>query len=292
MELASVLLENPLAIVAVALVTTGAIYVLFFQGTAGKPLDKKKFQKYKLIKKTKLTHNTRRFRFACESPYLPTGAHLGLKVPNPPNGVEDVERSYTPVLSSKEEGWFDLVIKIYPDGNLTPRLDALNIGDYILARGPKGILRMPESGLMKQTIGKRVTEARFKQINLICGGTGVTPILQTTKKILEDGDSSIKVAIINGNISSDDMLCYDILEERKMEAAKKGMEVSVYYTLDKAPDGWEGGVGYVTPKMMSENLFPPGEDTITCLCGPPPMVRGCKRSLESLGHKKERVFGF
>jgi len=288
----SVLTENPLATVAVAIVIVGVFYTTFLKSKTGKRLNKKEFQKYKLIKKTVLTHNTRRFRFACDSPELPTGAHLGVKVPNPPQGVDDVERSYTPVLADKENGFFDLIIKIYPDGNLTPRLDALNVGDCIMARGPKGTIRYPEVGLLQQKLGKKQKDVHFKQVNLICGGTGITPILQMTDQILADEDPSIKVAIINGNISVDDRLGCDLLDAKKAEAAKKGMEFSVYYTLDKAPGDWEGGVGYVTAQMMTEQLFPPGEDTVTLLCGPPPMVRGCKRGLESVGFTKDRVFSF
>lgn len=292
MDIISVLTESPIATVVVASIVFWGIYSLFLKDTTGKRLVKKKFQKYKLIRKKKLTHNTRRFTFACDSPELPPGAHLGLKVPNPPEGVEDVERSYTPVVADKEKGFFELIIKIYPDGNLTPRLDALNIGDHVLIRGPLGTIRFPEVGHLQRKIGKRITDVHFKQVNLICGGTGITPILQTTRKILKDADPSIKTAIINGNISSDDMLGYDLLEARKVEAAKKGMELSVYYTLDKAPEGWEGGVGYVTPKMMTEQLFPPGPETVTLLCGPPPMVKGCKRGLEGIGFSKERIFPF
>jgi len=68
--------------------------------------------------------------------------------------------------------------------------------------------------------------------------------------------------------------------------------MNIHYTLDKAPSSWTGGVGYVTPQMMTEQLFPAGEDTVTLLCGPPPMVRGCKRGLESIGFTKDRLFSF
>jgi len=292
MSIVSLLTENSVATVAVAFVVVGIFYATFLKSKAGQKLRKKDFQKYKLLKKETLTHNTRRMRFACDSPDLPTGAHLGIKVPNPPSGIEDVERSYTPVLADKKNGFFDLIIKVYPDGNLTPRLDALKIGDHILARGPKGTIRYPEPGVVQYKLGKKERNVNFKNVNLICGGTGITPIIQMTDQIIKDADSSIKVKIINGNISIDDRLGCDLLDERKAEAAKKGIEMNVYYTLDKAPASWNGGVGYVTPQMMTEQLFPAGEDTVTLLCGPPPMVRGCKRGLESVGFTKDRLFSF
>ena len=78
--------DNSAATVAVACVVVGIFYVTFLKSKAGQKLKKKDFQKYKLLKKETLTHNTRRMRFACDSPDLPTGAHLGIKVPNPPAG--------------------------------------------------------------------------------------------------------------------------------------------------------------------------------------------------------------
>lgn len=296
----SVILESiPLPVVVGSV--AGLIFIAWkvclpmFGGKEGQPLNKKEFQKYRLIQKQVLTHNTRRFRFALATPTtklgLPVGAHIGVRVPNPPAGVEDIERFYTPTSSDDDTGYFDLVIKVYPDGNLTPRLDKLAIGDYILARGPHGTIRYPEPGLVQKVYGKKKTDYPCKQINFICGGTGVTPILQVATQILKD-NKGIKVAIINGNVSVDDMLCHDLLETMKDQASRKGHEFSVFYTLDKPPQGWNGGSGYVTADMIANNLFPAGSDTVTMLCGPPPMVRGCKRTLESLGFTKDRIFSF
>jgi len=297
---ASSIMDNIPVTAVIGVIAAGLIYcgwkVLSFVGTPeGKPLQKKTHQKYRLVQKEKLTHNTRRFRFGLATPStklgLPIGSHIGVRVPNPPKGVEDKERYYTPTSSDDDTGYFDLVVKIYPDGNLTPRLDKLEIGDYILARGPLGTIRYPEPGLVRKDFGRKKHDFKCKQLNFICGGTGVTPILQVATQVLKDNEN-IKVAIINGNISADDMLCRDLLESMKDQASRKGLEFSVFYTLDKPPADWTGGSGYVTPDMISENLFAPSEDTCTLLCGPPPMVKGCKRSLESLGFSKERIFSF
>jgi len=42
--------------------------------------------------------------------------------------------------SDDDLGFFELVIKIYQDGKLTPSLDKLNVGDSIEARGPLGMI--------------------------------------------------------------------------------------------------------------------------------------------------------
>jgi len=196
------------------------------------------------------------------------------------------------VTSEDDLGHFSCIIKIYPDGKLTPKLDAVKIGEYIKAKGPLGSVRYPAPGKFVKQVGRKAPkEVTCKQVNMICGGTGITPMLQLANQMMKD-EENIKMAMINANVSDDDRLCFELLEEMRAEATKKGKEFSVFYTLDKAPENWDGGVGYVTADMIAANLFPAGEDTMTCLCGPPPMVKGCKRSLESLGFDSSRVWGF
>ena len=88
--------------------------------------------------------------------------------------------------------------------------------------------------------------------------------------------------------------------------------IRVHYVLDNPPEGWTGGVGYVTADMISvrptatlytksnqkdlftTNTIPqkwlpkPADDVKVLVCGPPPMVSGLKKATESLGFKKAR----
>lgn len=78
-------------------------------------------------------------------------------------------KSYTP-LDSKTIGFFDLLIKKYPDGSLTPKLFELNIGDQISVKGP-----IPKLNYVKN---------KFKSIGMIAGGTGLAPMVCKHFKIL------------------------------------------------------------------------------------------------------------
>ena len=54
--------------------------------------------------------------------------------------------------------------------------------------------------------------------------------------------------------------------------------MQVYYTIDKTkdgkiPEGWKGGVGYVTKDMASAHIPPPSDDNLVLVCGPPPMYK-------------------
>lgn len=281
----------PFYVLAAVGVAIAAYKIFTGKQRAGGSLKKKEYQYYPLIKKEILTHNTRKFTFGLATPTtklgLPVGGHILLKLPH-----LEVERPYTPVTSEDDLGHFSCIIKIYPDGKLTPNLDQVKIGEFVQARGPLGMVRYPRPGHLQKKMGKQTLEMDVRQVNMICGGTGITPMLQIANQIMKDSNDHCKMAIINGNVSSDDMLCHDLLCEMKEEATNRGQEFNVFFTLDKAPENWTGGVGYVTPDMIQANLFPASEDTVTLLCGPPPMVKGCKRSLEGLGFQKDRIIAF
>lgn len=73
---------------------------------------------HQLIEKEELSHDTRRFRFALQSPEhilgLPIGKHIFLKFTetDKDGNSAPVIRSYTPVSSDDEVGYVDFVIKV------------------------------------------------------------------------------------------------------------------------------------------------------------------------------------
>lgn len=75
-----------------------------------------------------------------------------------------------------------------------------------------------------------------------------------------------------------------------MYSDKTGVKVS--YTLDKAGEGWKGYVGFISQKMLEESCFEPRDDTLICICGPPPMCTLVTGLLKQIGHKEENIFKF
>jgi len=56
---------------------------------------------------------------------------------------------------------------------------------------------------------------------------------------------------------------------------------------------WSYNTGHVNDDMMKQHLYPPDEDTLCLLCGPPPMVNyTCIPGLERLGHRAEQRFSY
>jgi len=181
-------------------------------------------------------------------------------------------RSYTPISSDVHPGYFDLLIKSYPTGNISRHLATLKVGDSIKVRGPKGAMVY--------------TPNMVRSFGMIAGGTGITPMLQIVRAILRGRKSGDKteVSLIFANVDEKDILLREDLDSLVKEDAK----FKLYYVLNNPPEKWSGGVGFVTADMFKEHLPAPAKDMKILICGPPPMVSAIKKATESLGYDKAR----
>ncbi|KAF3021576.1 hypothetical protein G7054_g4825 [Neopestalotiopsis clavispora] len=236
------------------------------------------FQDLYLKEKTILSHNTAIYRFNLPSPTtilgLPIGQHIsiGAACEQPDGSTKEIVRSYTPISGDHQPGYIDLLIKSYPTGNISKHLASLAVGQNIKVKGPKGAFVY--------------TPNMVRHFGMVAGGTGITPMLQVVRAVIRGratGDKT-QIDLIFANVSPQDIL----LKEDLDALAKEDSGFRVHYVLDKPPEGWTGGVGYVTADMITKWLPKPADDVKILVCGPPPMVSGLKKATESLGFKKAR----
>lgn len=113
-------------------------------------------------------------------------------------------------------------------------MGGLKIGQTMKVRGPKGAMVY--------------TPNMCRAIGMIAGGTGITPMLQIIRAIIRAraaGDTT-KVNLIFANVNPDDILLREDLDS----LVKEDANFSVYYVLNNPPEGWNGGVGFVTAEMI------------------------------------------
>lgn len=150
---------------------------------------------------------------------------------------ETVMRSYTPISSDENSGYFDLLIKSYPTGRISKHVSQLKIGQTLEIRGPKGAMVY--------------TPNLVRHFGMIAGGTGITPMLQIIRAILRGrpsngGTDTTEVDLIFANVNHDDILLKKDLDD----LAAKDSRFRVHYVLNNPPEGWKGGEGFVTEDMI------------------------------------------
>jgi cytochrome-b5 reductase len=250
--------------------------------------------------KENISHDTRLFRFQLPSLKhvlgLPVGQHIYLTA-----RINDelVKRPYTPTTSDDNQGYFDLVIKIYPNGKMTQYLDQFSIGQTIEVSGPSGNLIYKGNGLfdVRPRKPEPFVTRRIRRLGLIAGGTGITPMYQILNEILKEQTSivpgervDIKIWLIFANQTEQDILLRDELQQL---AASNSDRFKLWYTVDRDSEEWKYSKGFINETMLSEHMPPPGDDVLICICGPPPMIKfACIPSLDKLGYTESMRYTF
>ena len=135
-----------------------------------------------------------------------------------------VVRPYTPTTSDEDLGHMDLVVKVYmanvhpkfPDGGkMTQYLENLPIGDTIDVRGPSGLLIYNGKGVFDIKEDKKgpSKEVKVKQVSMIAGGTGITPMLQLVRAVFRDPEDETCLSLLFANQTEEDILLRNELEE-------------------------------------------------------------------------------
>lgn len=112
---------------------------------------------------------------------------------------------------------------------------SLKVGETIKVRGPKGAMVY--------------TPNMVRHFGMIAGGTGITPMLQIIRAVIRGrptGDKT-EIDLIFANVNQEDIL----LKEDLDNLAKEDPGFRVHYVLNNPPEKWDGGVGFVTPEMIT-----------------------------------------
>ncbi|KAJ2726805.1 hypothetical protein GGI07_000316 [Coemansia sp. Benny D115] len=257
-----------------------------------KALDPTKFVGFKLKEAIPINHDTARYRFELEPNQV-----LGLDITScfvvkakVGNDEKPTIRPYTPVSPQDARGYFDLVVKRYPTGKMSNHIHSLAPGEELQIKGP--IPKYPYKA------------GALKEVGMIAGGSGITPMLQLIQHVLEDPADSTKLTLVFANKSEDDIILRATLDDF---ARKHPDQFKVHYVVDKAASSaWNGDVGYVTKELV-QKYMPAADrsDVLVGVCGPIPMMKSVSGTkapdfsqgevggiLKELGYTSQQVFKF
>jgi len=216
------------------------------------------------------THDTNTFCFA-----LPDDATLDM-LPGDHLYVhatidgKPVKRPYTPSSTPGITGYFDLTVKRYETGTISKYLHDREVGDPVLMSGPHP--------------GGHWVEGMAKQVGLVAGGTGITPMISIIRWILAKS-LPVELFLVFANKTEADIIFRDEWDENAREHAS----FHCYHVLEQLPTGWSQGRGRITEDILRGQLPPPGHDTVIFLCGPPPMVDALEAALKAIGHSEQAI---
>ncbi|KAG6333611.1 hypothetical protein ID866_5482 [Astraeus odoratus] len=240
--------------IALALALASCAFMYFkFAPTKRKPvLDPKLWQEFILKQKIVVSPNTAIYRIALSRPDdvlgLPIGQHISISAE----------------INGKEIS--------YEKGNISRYVSLLKIGDKIRIRGPKGFFKY--------------SPTLAREIGMIAGGTGITPMLQIIRAALKNPADKTRLSLIYANVNVEDILLKKELDDL---VAAHSNRFSVYYVLNNPPEGWTGGVGFVSKDQIEKYLPRTADDIKLLMCGPPPMMTAMKKHLAELNYPAPRT---
>jgi len=262
-------------------------------------LSPRHWKRSTLHSKKSVSWDTRIFRFKLESDTqtlgLPTGQHMMIRLRDPVTR-EMIIRSYTPISETSEPGFVDVLVKIYFDtperkgGKMSQAVDTLPIGHPIEFKGPIGKFEYKGAGLCTVNGVERTVE----KLLMVCGGSGVTPIYQVYRAVMQDREDKTRCVVLNGNRLLEDVLCKTELDAFHVENADSEKS-KLLYTLTQAPEEWEGLKGRIAAPLLKEHAhrdeFCKG-NAMVLICGPEPLEKSAKAALLEIGWKEEEMLFF
>ncbi|KAI7331031.1 Nitrate reductase [Hortaea werneckii] len=260
-------------------------------------LDSRAWKKAILQSKTTVSWDTRIFTFKLEHDEqtlgLPTGQHLMIRLRDPVTR-EAIIRSYTPISETSQKGTMDVLVKIYFDtpqrkgGKMSLAMDSLPLGHFVDFKGPIGKFEYLGNGqcLVNQA------ERQVKKFLMICGGSGITPIYQVFRAVMQDKGDSTQCVVLDGNRLLEDILCKTNLDDFARDNAER---CKLLYTLTQAPEDWEGLRGRIAAPLLKEHCerasFGAG-DAMVLICGPEPLEKSVHEALLEIGWREEDMLFF
>ncbi|KAG6072282.1 hypothetical protein E4U30_007304 [Claviceps sp. LM220 group G6] len=256
-------------------------------------LDTSQWIQAHLLEKTPVSPDSKIFRFKLDHENqtlgLPTGQHVMMRIRDS-RGRAPIIRAYTPISDGEQKGWLDLLIKIYPNtleqegGKMTQALDSVPIAGSVEFKGPVGKFEYLGNGYCSCSGKKR----RVSRFIMICGGSGITPMLQVVRAVARDTDDLTQCLLLDGNRGEEDILCRRQLDEMVSRAPQK---VRLVHCLSQPPPSWQGRIGRINQDLIAAEAGRKrsGTEDLVLLCGPPSMVSSVRSIMIDLGWNSKDI---
>ncbi|GAA6063917.1 hypothetical protein JCM10212_003535 [Sporobolomyces blumeae] len=270
--------KKPRNLVPVAALSTVVLASSLFFWTREDPpvLAPDRWTPVKVQHVERLTPETSLFRLEVPKTLLPPALDsdptarpiLSLFVKDP---TLQIQRAYTPLTSSSFNPngptTLDLVVKRYPDGEVSRYLHRLGPGDEVSIRAP--------------SVTWYYRPQDWDEVVFVAGGTGVTPayqLINDTLRSSSSGSPSPKLSLVYASPSPLRILLRSQLDAFENEP---GANLNIKYLVDRAEAAPTSGkaddttVGFITRDVLEQTIGrrDPAVRRAVVVCGPEGMVQ-------------------
>lgn len=219
-----------------------------------------------------LTHDIRRLEIVLDQPLkFWAGQYVDITLPGP----EAITRSFSMANTPIEGKALAFIIKKYPNGQFSSRLDgALSPGTRLTVRGPFG------------TCFRR--EGRTGALILVGGGSGMSPLWSILHDHLESGEDR-EVFFFYGARTTKDLFYLE--DFKRLMAEHPRLHFIPALSGAQEEDGWTGERGFIHDVLNAHlRRLGFGEDVDVYACGPEPMIEALVPVLQMNDVPSERIF--
>jgi len=243
------------------------------------PVDESKFYRPTITQRVDFAPDLWMIRINAGGPFsFSPGQYATLGVEGP---QKRIERAYS-IVSSPYEDEIEFFFELVPQGELTPRLYELKVGDTLLMRkASKG----------RFTLDNGIGRTHHM---LICTVTGIAPFVSYIRTLYRDWKEGKfagehKLYLLNGASRS-----WEFAYDRELEKIAGEVDWLKYVPTVSRPWedlGWKGEVGRVDEliRKYADGWGLTPENTTAYLCGHPDMIEHGKGILKRRGLPKEAL---
>ena len=186
-------------------------------------------------------------------------------------GLQGIERAYS-IASAPHEPWLEIFVELVPDGELTPLMWQMQVGDTMSLRPrPKGLFTMDSSVSQHLMLGTV---------------TGVAPYVSIVRDHLHYGRAGHHFYVLEGASYIDEFV-YDV--ELARLAADHPDTITFVPAVSRPTEernsGWPGATGRLN-NIVSDYLGQfalPKDDTLIYACGHPGMIETSRQIVTAHG---------
>ncbi|KAK7515843.1 NADH-cytochrome b5 reductase-like protein [Phyllosticta citriasiana] len=247
-----------------------------------------KFTTLRLHSSEDISADLKKLRFELPEPEARSGMKLTSSlatVIRKPGGILPIFREYTPITDPDAPGYIELVVKKYPNGQLSTHLHSLAPGQTQLFAGP-----------LTRYQWKPSSKQQEQHVAMIAGGTGICPMYQLLHGIFKNPADRTKVTLVWGVNNDAEIFLKDELDALQRRFPDR---LNVVYAVSNPAPGSTHAKGRVTKELLQRvDLGAPGKVAKMFVCGPPGMEAAVAGSwnfgsndgiLRELGYTKAQV---